>query len=426
MAGRGLTRFIADDVATTSENFPKGELIYDPVTNQLRVSDGINDIDDVPAIGGSTNLFSTLRVGDSPPTTYPVEVRKSYLDVNSDLSVFRIKAIVERGTDSPAAFHGVTALRVEIEDDPSVVEGTDPYLYGVRIRVVPRITRLTTAVDDINGLNIGNKSFGDLGTTFRGTEAIYISYGGDPANTQEWNTGVAVDTSVGKGFLVSRGPVDYGFIVSSEVLTNVAAIAIPNNSKFVARNQADGAWIELLRFDTSNATIIAGHVNNRVAVGTPTVTVGTHFEVHGVGVADGATLLPQMRVVDTTPLVINNGGEIALGGMTDAVPTYRTYAVLKSGKENATSGNRAGYLAVWTGDAASGLVERLRVNSTGVLSLVANGVVGGFVELNELTGDPANGAANTARLYAKDNGAGKTQIFARFGTGAAVLIATEP
>lgn len=40
--------------------------------------------------------------------------------------------------------------------------------------------------------------------------------------------------------------------------------------------------------------------------------------------------------------------------------------------------------------------------------------------------DPAAPAANRARLYMRDNGAGKTQLVARFPTGAIQVIATEP
>ena len=40
--------------------------------------------------------------------------------------------------------------------------------------------------------------------------------------------------------------------------------------------------------------------------------------------------------------------------------------------------------------------------------------------------DPAAPAANSARLYAKDNGSGKTQLVVRFPTGAVQVLATEP
>lgn len=50
---------------------------------------------------------------------------------------------------------------------------------------------------------------------------------------------------------------------------------------------------------------------------------------------------------------------------------------------------------------------------------------GGYMQYREVT-DPAAPGANLARLYARDNGAGKTQLVARFNTGAVQVIATEP
>lgn len=48
------------------------------------------------------------------------------------------------------------------------------------------------------------------------------------------------------------------------------------------------------------------------------------------------------------------------------------------------------------------------------------------IEYTELAADPAAGATNSARVYCKDNGAGKTQFCVRFPTGAVQVIATEP
>lgn len=51
---------------------------------------------------------------------------------------------------------------------------------------------------------------------------------------------------------------------------------------------------------------------------------------------------------------------------------------------------------------------------------------GQFLELEELDADPDAPAANRVRLYAKDNGAGKTGLYARFNTGAVQQVAVEP
>ena len=51
----------------------------------------------------------------------------------------------------------------------------------------------------------------------------------------------------------------------------------------------------------------------------------------------------------------------------------------------------------------------------------------GFLEFfAEQSPEPAAPAANGCRLYTKDNGSGKTQLMARFATGAAVQVAIEP
>ena len=48
------------------------------------------------------------------------------------------------------------------------------------------------------------------------------------------------------------------------------------------------------------------------------------------------------------------------------------------------------------------------------------------IELSEIASDAASPAANGARLYLKDNGAGKTQLCVRFATGAVVILAEQP
>lgn len=49
----------------------------------------------------------------------------------------------------------------------------------------------------------------------------------------------------------------------------------------------------------------------------------------------------------------------------------------------------------------------------------------GYIESSEIA-DPNAPPANRARIYVRDNGAGKTQLVVRFPTGAVQVIATEP
>ena len=67
------------------------------------------------------------------------------------------------------------------------------------------------------------------------------------------------------------------------------------------------------------------------------------------------------------------------------------------------------------------------VGVAGVWSAVGRvgGTAMGAVPFAEIS-DAAAPGANGARLYARDNGSGKTQLVVRFNTGAVQVIATEP
>jgi len=64
-------------------------------------------------------------------------------------------------------------------------------------------------------------------------------------------------------------------------------------------------------------------------------------------------------------------------------------------------------------------------SAAGILVLTNGSTGGGSLELREQTA-PAAPAANNVRIYAEDNGSGKTRLMALFNTGAAVQIAIEP
>lgn len=79
-------------------------------------------------------------------------------------------------------------------------------------------------------------------------------------------------------------------------------------------------------------------------------------------------------------------------------------------------GNTYGFAGIAMGTAADTLIYRA---DAGILGL---GYILQFAE----RADPAAPGTNNARLYARDNGAGKTQLCVRFPTGAVQVIATEP
>lgn len=76
-------------------------------------------------------------------------------------------------------------------------------------------------------------------------------------------------------------------------------------------------------------------------------------------------------------------------------------------------GDGTGYEICFSSRSSSTTVDRFKFNDTGYLDIL------------EMPA-PSNAAANRARIFAQDNGAGKTQICAIFSSGAVQVIATEP
>lgn len=72
----------------------------------------------------------------------------------------------------------------------------------------------------------------------------------------------------------------------------------------------------------------------------------------------------------------------------------------------------------------SGDISLQRVGA-GVMALTNSGATGATLEFREQTA-PSAPSTNNVRIYAEDNGAGKTRLMARFASGAAQQIAIEP
>lgn len=73
---------------------------------------------------------------------------------------------------------------------------------------------------------------------------------------------------------------------------------------------------------------------------------------------------------------------------------------------------------------AAGAVQTAQLADGGVTATKL-ATLAGHVEFSEIS-DPAAPSSNRARLYARDNGSGKTELVVRFATGAVQVVATEP
>lgn len=160
-----------------------------------------------------------------------------------------------------------------------------------------------------------------------------------------------------------------------------------------------------------------------------------------------ASLLLDLQVGGATQFKIRKDGQVTLTDGTAAAPSVRW-----SGGSGFFA--RGGNTISWTTDVAllpfefrsvgitiladAGLLQFCQDTSTSAdvilqrpdqlvlrLSAASDGSAGASFELREMTA-PSAPAANFVRLYAQDNGAGKTQLMARFATGAAQQVAIEP
>jgi hypothetical protein len=110
---------------------------------------------------------------------------------------------------------------------------------------------------------------------------------------------------------------------------------------------------------------------------------------------------------------------------------------VESGQSSATQVDGitvVGYRAVAGATNATAIGYQARADHSGGVALGDNTtttadnqveIAGRHIEMVEMTA-PSAGAANSSRLFARDNGSGKTQLCVQFATGAVQVIATEP
>lgn len=148
---------------------------------------------------------------------------------------------------------------------------------------------------------------------------------------------------------------------------------------------------------------------------------------------------------DTNPRTAISDGRIEFGaGGTNAVDVnvYRGAADRLQSDDEIRS-TRAGSARAFTAQTKGEVDARLRIAADGGiawgdgsgsfdvrLSRPAANVMaldaGDGLQFAEATADLAAPAANGARLYARDNGSGKTQLVVRFNNGPVIVLATQP
>lgn len=144
----------------------------------------------------------------------------------------------------------------------------------------------------------------------------------------------------------------------------------------------------------------------------PTGGEGPTFELNGIGFSGWAQL-----------------GSYSIFGTTQAGTANRAGATIKvyplGGSGNGTAGQIELYASLAAAEGTTGHTFEKALSTVLPAAGFPGVLFAGFSEFAEQTA-PAAPAANGVRIYAEDNGAGKTRLMALFATGAAVQIAIEP
>ncbi len=118
-----------------------------------------------------------------------------------------------------------------------------------------------------------------------------------------------------------------------------------------------------------------------------------------------------VRIGAAADLVLIASGAY-IWGVNTAISSGAAASVLRLGRPTAlVTGNPGAQTRTFVTDSTS--------------AYTVDGGAGTYLQQDEIA-DPTAPAANTARIYTRDNGAGKTQYVARFPSGAVQVIATEP
>ena len=198
------------------------------------------------------------------------------------------------------------------------------------------------------------------------------------------------------------------FILAGSTATDITVAATAGGTAIVAGSAGSGTQT-LTQALAQNALAAALTINSTgKATFVPTVNSTNSFEITNLA---GQVIAS----VDSTSRRFNMGPPGAAGfsvsGATGGATIYNT-----------------GFLG-WTSSGSSDgatVDARLYRDAAGVIGVRGTSTtVGAALSFIEQTA-PASPAANIVRIYAEDNGSGKTRLMALFATGAAQQIAIEP
>jgi len=165
---------------------------------------------------------------------------------------------------------------------------------------------------------------------------------------------------------------------SSSVADYAATITNVQDSSqgLLVRATDNDTTLYLLNLQSSNGSTSQTWVDRFVVTKSGNVGIGTSSPASRLNIVGGtsnagSTSTSDYSVIiqDPTSMVAGVGGSILLQGYKTSTSAIGNFAYVVGKKENGTAGNEAGYLALGTFDSAGIGYERMRITSTGAVSL---------------------------------------------------------
>lgn len=242
--------------------------------------------------------------------------------------------------------------------------------------------------------------------------------GSDQSTAIGCTTSAAGSLSTALGYAASAGGTNTTALGTSTSAPSTGGTAVGKSAAAATNGTAVGLSANASGSDQSTA------------VGATTTSAGVRSTAVGYAASSGGTdttalgnsaSAPSTNATAVGKSATVTGSGLAVGKSATASGTDLSTAIGTLAQATVTRATALGHTATAGHDNAVAL-------GYGVSSTAANQIEIGARHLEgvELGADPAAPATDGFRLYAKDNGAGKTQLCVRFPTGAVQVIATEP